>query len=50
MQKEAVYGSKANKAGRKTAFDKIQTIAFMFKRDFSKEENEGGTPGSSSSL
>lgn len=29
----------------KTTFDKIQTIAFMFRRDFSKEEKEGGTPG-----
>ena len=25
------------KPEEKTAFDKIQTIAFMFKRDFSKE-------------
>ena len=38
------------KPEEKTAFDKIQTIAFMFKRDFSKEENEGGTPGSTQQL
>ncbi|HOQ07778.1 MAG TPA: GNAT family N-acetyltransferase [Clostridiales bacterium] len=34
----------------KTTFDKIQTIAFMFRRDFIKEEKEGITPDSAQLL
>ena len=38
------------KPEEKTAFDKIQTIAFMFKRDFSKEEKEGAVPDGAQQL
>ena len=38
------------KPEEKTTFDKIQTMAFMFKRNFSKEEKEAGTPDGAQQL